>query len=71
MNHGGPFPATCHPGFTSVGLPASIRRFSMLACYDHVREDRLPPELCDRNPDGSLQRCIDGLWTAGDVEAAA
>ena len=24
MNHGGPFPATGHPGFTSVGLPASI-----------------------------------------------
>jgi NADP-dependent aldehyde dehydrogenase len=71
MNHGGPFPATSHPGFTSVGLPASIRRFAALACYDHVREARLPPELRNRNPDGCLQRCIDGVWTAGDVEAAA
>ncbi len=22
MNHGGPFPATGHPGFTAVGIPA-------------------------------------------------
>jgi NADP-dependent aldehyde dehydrogenase len=45
MNHGGPFPATGHPGFTSVGFPASLRRFTMLACYDNVRLERLPPEL--------------------------
>ena len=25
MNHGGPFPATGHPGFTAVGIPASLR----------------------------------------------
>lgn len=68
MNHGGPYPATAHPGFTSVGLPAAIRRFAALACYDHVREDRLPAELRDRNPDGRLQRCIDGLWTTANVE---
>ena len=45
MNHGGPFPATGHPGFTAVGIPASIRRFSMLRCYDNVREHRLPASL--------------------------
>jgi 2,5-dioxopentanoate dehydrogenase len=45
MNHGGPFPATGHPHFTSVGLPASMRRFTRLACYDNVRPDRLPAEL--------------------------
>ncbi len=45
MNHGGPFPATGHPGFTSVGIPASIRRFSMLQCYDNVPRDRLPEPL--------------------------
>jgi NADP-dependent aldehyde dehydrogenase len=45
MNHGGPFPATGHPGFTAVGFPASLRRFTMLACYDNVRLERLPPEL--------------------------
>lgn len=42
MNHGGPYPATGHPHFTAVGFPASIRRFCMLACYDGVREARLP-----------------------------
>jgi 2,5-dioxopentanoate dehydrogenase len=32
MNHGGPFPATGHPGFTAVGMPASIQRFAALHC---------------------------------------
>jgi len=45
MNHGGPYPATGHAGFTAVGLPASIRRFSMLCSYDNVPEDRLPTLL--------------------------
>jgi 2,5-dioxopentanoate dehydrogenase len=42
MNHGGPFPATGHPGFTAVGIPTSIARFTALHSYDNVREDRLP-----------------------------
>ena len=37
MNHGGPFPATGHPGFTAVGIPASLRRFAALHSYDNVR----------------------------------
>jgi len=45
MNHGGPYPATGHPGFTAVGIPASIARFTVLQCYDNVREDRLPEFL--------------------------
>jgi NADP-dependent aldehyde dehydrogenase len=63
MNHGGPFPATGHPGFTAVGIPASIRRFAMLCCYDNVRPDRLPPPLRDANPNGRMWRLIDGQWT--------
>jgi alpha-ketoglutaric semialdehyde dehydrogenase len=47
MNHGGPFPATGHPGFTAVGIPASMRRFGMLQCYDNVRAERLPAALRD------------------------
>jgi alpha-ketoglutaric semialdehyde dehydrogenase len=47
MNHGGPFPATGHPGFTAVGLPASIQRFAVLHCYDNVRPARLPAALKD------------------------
>lgn len=67
MNHGGPFPATGHPGFTSVGIPASICRFAMLQCYDNVRPARLPATLQDKNPTGALWRRIDGEWTTADV----
>lgn len=48
MNHGGPFPATGHPGFTAVGIPTSIVRFTALQSYDNVRENRLPGCLRDR-----------------------
>ena len=67
MNHGGPFPATGHPGFTAVGIPASLRRFAMLQCYDNVRPHRLPPCLQDKNPSGVMWRCIDGHWNQNDV----
>jgi NADP-dependent aldehyde dehydrogenase len=67
MNHGGPYPATGHPGFTAVGLPAAMRRFAALRCYDNVREPRLPPALRDRNPTGRLWRNVDGNWTQADV----
>jgi NADP-dependent aldehyde dehydrogenase len=63
MVHGGPFPATGHPGFTGVGFPASLLRFTALQCYDNVRPDRLPPELQDENPTGKMWRLIDGEWT--------
>ncbi|MBN1249012.1 MAG: aldehyde dehydrogenase (NADP(+)), partial [Anaerolineae bacterium] len=67
MNHGGPFPATGHPGFTAVGIPASMVRFAALHSYDRVRPHRLPPELQDRNPTGKMWRTIDGEWTRDDV----
>ena len=67
MNHGGPFPATGHPGFTAVGIPASIPRFAALQCYDGVRSDRLPECLQNKNPNGVMWRSIDGNWTQGDV----
>ena len=69
MNHGGPYPATGHPGFTSVGIPASLVRFSMLECYDNVRSERLPDCLANKNPNGQMWRQIDGTWTQGDVKA--
>lgn len=67
MNHGGPYPATGHPGFTAVGIPASLRRFAALHSYDNVRQHRLPPCLQDQNPNGAMWRCIDGRWTQADV----
>jgi NADP-dependent aldehyde dehydrogenase len=63
MNHGGPYPATGHPGFTAVGIPASMLRFGALHCYDNVRQQRLPAELQDKNPTGRMWRFIDGEWT--------
>jgi alpha-ketoglutaric semialdehyde dehydrogenase len=67
MNHGGPFPATGHPAFTAVGIPAAIKRFGMLACYDAVREPRLPAALQNKNPTGKMWRSVDGNWSQGDV----
>jgi NADP-dependent aldehyde dehydrogenase len=67
MNHGGPYPATGHPGFTAVGIPASMLRFAALHSYDNVRPHRLPPELADKNPTGRMWRLVDGAWTQGDV----
>ena len=67
MNHGGPYPATGHPGFTAVGIPASLLRFAALRCYDNVRAHRLPPELQNQNPTGRMWRLIDREWTQRDV----
>jgi NADP-dependent aldehyde dehydrogenase len=69
MNHGGPYPATGHPGFTAVGIPASLRRFAALECYDGVRPQRLPSLLADASPSGKPWRLIDGQWTREDVKA--
>ncbi len=67
MNHGGPFPATGHPGFTAVGIPASLRRFAALHCYDNVRPQRLPAALQNKNPNGKMWRLIDGNWSQADI----
>lgn len=67
MNHGGPFPATGHPGFTAVGIPASIVRFAALWSYDNVRQHRIPPELKDKSPTGEIWRMVDGKWTQKDI----
>ena len=67
MNHGGPYPATGHPGFTAVGIPASLRRFGMLVCYDNVRAPRLPLLLKDQNSTARPFRLVDGRWTQQDV----
>jgi NADP-dependent aldehyde dehydrogenase len=67
MNHGGPYPSTGHPGFTAVGIPASLRRFAALQSYDNVRPSRLPALLQDANPGGRAWRLVDGEWTRADV----
>ena len=67
MNHGGPYPATGHPGFTAVGVPGSLLRFAKLTSYDNVRENRLPSLLRDQNPTSQTWRLVDGAWTQNDV----
>ncbi|MDA7980661.1 MAG: aldehyde dehydrogenase (NADP(+)) [Pirellulales bacterium] len=62
MNHGGPYPATGHSGFTAVGMPRSIERFATLACYDNVRPDRLPDILRDQCETPGVWRLVDGTW---------
>lgn len=69
MNHGGPYPASGHPGFTAVGIPASLRRFAMLQCYDNVRAARLPLGLRDGRPAEGMWRLIDGRWTREEVKS--
>lgn len=68
MNHGGPYPATGHPGFTAVGIPGSLLRFAKLTSYDNVRANRLPVILQDKNPTGSTPRRVDGAWTTAEVK---
>jgi alpha-ketoglutaric semialdehyde dehydrogenase len=65
MQHGGPYPATGHAGFTSVGIPASLSRFAMLQCYDGVRPERLPAILRDTISNPQTWRSIGGAWVQG------
>ncbi|QDT37212.1 aldehyde dehydrogenase (NADP(+)) [Stratiformator vulcanicus] len=67
MNHGGPFPASGHPGFTAIGIPASLRRFGKLTSYDNVRPGRLPDLLKNENPLAAW-RFVDGEWTKASIE---
>lgn len=68
--HGGPFPATGHPGFTAVGLPTSIHRFAARRCYDRAPQDALPPELRDTNPTGEMPRWVNGRYTTANACSA-
>lgn len=68
MHHGGPFPASSDPHFTSVGT-AAIVRFARPMCYQSVAEAFLPPELHDDNPLG-IWRLVDGRWTNEPIGSA-
>jgi NADP-dependent aldehyde dehydrogenase len=58
MVHGGPYPATSDPRFTSVGSLA-IYRFARPVCFQSFPQSALPPELQDANPLG-IRRLRDG-----------
>ncbi len=59
---GGIYPASGHPGFTASGLPAAIKRFSVLQCFDQVSQARLPEDLGDRTGDNTMIRLIDDSY---------
>jgi len=58
MVHGGPYPSTSDPRFTSVGSLA-IYRFARPVCFQGFPQAELPPELQDANPLG-IRRLRDG-----------
>jgi NADP-dependent aldehyde dehydrogenase len=62
MHHGGPYPATTDPKFTSVGATA-IYRFARPICYQDFPELMLPPELQNANP-RRLGRTVNGRLTS-------
>jgi alpha-ketoglutaric semialdehyde dehydrogenase len=58
MVHGGPYPSTSDPRFTSVGTLA-IYRFARPVCFQGFPQASLPTELLDANPLG-IRRLRDG-----------
>jgi 2,5-dioxopentanoate dehydrogenase len=65
MHHGGPYPATTDPHFTSVGT-AAIKRFARPICFQSFPQTALPVELQDRNP-RKIWRLVDGRMTQDDA----
>ena len=65
MHHGGPYPATTHSAFTSIGT-ASIERFVRPVCFQGFPESALPPELKNKNERGLL-RLVNNAFTHEDV----
>jgi len=49
MQHGGPFPATTDPRFTSVGADG-IKRFARPIAFQNWPDELLPDELKNKNP---------------------
>lgn len=58
MQHGGPWPATTDPRWTSVGS-AAIQRFLRPVCWQGFPESALPDEL---KSNASGVRRVDGTW---------
>lgn len=61
MHHGGPWPATTDPKYTSVGT-AAILRFVRPVCFQNLPQPALPLELQDGNPK-KIWRLINGEWS--------
>ncbi|NNE93959.1 MAG: aldehyde dehydrogenase (NADP(+)) [Verrucomicrobiales bacterium] len=66
IHHGGPYPATCHSHFTSIGTRC-INRFVRPVCYQNWPDSALPDPLKNDNPLG-IWRIIDGERTQAGSE---
>ena len=58
LHHGGPYPATTHSFFTSVGT-AAIYRYARPVCFQNFPDSALPEELREANP-RRVRRLADG-----------
>ena len=65
MHHGGPYPATSHSYFTSIGTRC-IQRFVRPVCYQDWPNSQLPLALQNENPRG-VWRMINGHQTRDEV----
>lgn len=65
IHHGGPYPATTHSHFTSIGTRA-MHRFVRPVCYQDWPDALLPMELQNANPRGIL-RILDGERTRDEA----
>jgi 2,5-dioxopentanoate dehydrogenase len=65
QNHGGPYPASTDPHFTSIGT-ASLYRFVRPISYQGFSQEALPAELRDKN-EKNIIRMVNGELTASDV----
>ncbi|MDD3876433.1 MAG: aldehyde dehydrogenase (NADP(+)) [Bacteroidales bacterium] len=66
MHHGGPFPASTNPLFTSVGS-ASIKRFLRPLCYQNFPQALLPEELQNDNSH-HIWRLVNGNFTQKSIK---
>jgi len=67
MQHGGPFPSSTDPRFTSVG-PDSIKRFLRPLAFQNWPDQFLPAELKNGNP-LAINRLVDGTSTKDSINA--
>ncbi len=65
MQHGGPYPASSDPRFTSVGV-SSVKRFARPLCYQDFPDHLLPAELQNSNP-LSIFRKVNNRWTRDKI----
>lgn len=65
MHHGGPYPASTHSFFTSIGT-AAIYRFVRPVCYQGFPDDCLPDAIKNKNITRAW-RMVDGEVTQADA----